>query len=364
MILQDILWQLFPDDEGNSTVTNFSEFVSKLKRTSTNEQLVIVLADAEQLRGLGFNLLPGFMRLQALAEKRNLTVVFVSKLPWKKWEIEGLNSPPITLNFPPYSKQQKVQLLTEYLVKNHDLKSIEDDDEKEAFFTNFSDVILGTFHAVCRSLPQFISVAKMVLPKYAEPVEDGQVEASNSRSLYRHAEPYLKECLMTANLKENSSGSLESTVRLNVELPFYSKFLLISAYIASYNPASSDKRFFMKSGGKIKKMRNTVAAAAKIAAHKRSSQLLGPKLFPMDRMLAIFYVIVDTQGVHCSSEILTQISSLVSLGLLTQVGNHCSLDTGLDSPKFKCNVGLDFIRLVSKNVRFEIHNYLYDLQSQ
>lgn len=32
----------------------------------------------------------------------------------------------------------------------------------------------------------------------------------------------------------------------HVELPFYSKFLLIAAYLASYNPARTDKRFFLK----------------------------------------------------------------------------------------------------------------------
>lgn len=32
----------------------------------------------------------------------------------------------------------------------------------------------------------------------------------------------------------------------HVELPYYSKFLLIAAYLASYNPARTDKRFFLK----------------------------------------------------------------------------------------------------------------------
>ena len=100
---------------------------------------------------------------------------------------------------------------------------------------------------------------------------------------------------------------------------------------------SSDKRFFMKGSGKIKKMKNTVAAAARIAAHKRTSQLLGPRMFAMDRMLAIFYVIVDMQS-SINADVLSQVSSLVSLGLLAQVGNLASMDSGLDAPKFKCNV--------------------------
>lgn len=34
----------------------------------------------------------------------------------------------------------------------------------------------------------------------------------------------------------------------HVELPYYSKFLLIAAYLASYNPARTDRRFFLKVG--------------------------------------------------------------------------------------------------------------------
>ena len=33
---------------------------------------------------------------------------------------------------------------------------------------------------------------------------------------------------------------------VNIELPYYSKYLLIAAYIASYNPAKSDRKFFAK----------------------------------------------------------------------------------------------------------------------
>jgi origin recognition complex subunit 5 len=38
---------------------------------------------------------------------------------------------------------------------------------------------------------------------------------------------------------------MSKSKRLNVELPFFSKFLLLAAFLASYNPAKTDKRFFM-----------------------------------------------------------------------------------------------------------------------
>merc|ERR1711997_275475 len=145
-----------------------------------------------------------------------------------------------------------------------------------------------------------------------------------------------KKCLSTANLKESYGKTFEDQMklamqsyethmmadiipaeesrsysRLSLELPFYSKFLLISAYIASYNPVKSDKRFFMKYHGKFRKR---VKQSASLAAHKRSSQLLGPKQFPLDRMLAIFRVIADVteETLRCeggpSADILSQVS--------------------------------------------------------
>ena len=42
------------------------------------------------------------------------------------------------------------------------------------------------------------------------------------------------------------SGSTGVTARASVELPFYSKYILLAAYLASYNPPKTDKRFFSK----------------------------------------------------------------------------------------------------------------------
>ena len=38
----------------------------------------------------------------------------------------------------------------------------------------------------------------------------------------------------------------DTSMKCQVELPYYSKFLLIAAYLASYNPMKYDRRFFAK----------------------------------------------------------------------------------------------------------------------
>ena len=56
-----------------------------------------------------------------------------------------------------------------------------------------------------------------------------------------------------------------------------------------------------------------------------------------------------------SATIYSQVTSLVRLQLLSSVGIEL-----VDQPKFKCNVSMDFIRIVSKSVQFDIYKYLYD----
>ncbi|VDI72503.1 origin recognition complex subunit 5 [Mytilus galloprovincialis] len=86
-----------------------------------------------------------------------------------------------------------------------------------------------------------------------------------------------------------------------------------------------------------------------------SNHMLGPKPFALDRMMAIYYAVVEGR-VAPTANIFMQISSLVSLNLL----GHVASDDQIDSPKYKCLVSLDFIKSVSRTVNFEVMRYLFD----
>ena len=47
-------------------------------------------------------------------------------------------------------------------------------------------------------------------------------------------------------LSKSGLGSCPSSEAASLELPHHSKFLLMAAYLASYNPARTDTRFFAK----------------------------------------------------------------------------------------------------------------------
>ncbi|KAF7246574.1 Origin recognition complex subunit 5 [Varanus komodoensis] len=146
-------------------------------------------------------------------------------------------------------------------------------------------------------------MAALNFSKYCEPVVQGEANERDTRRLWKNIESHLKRAMQTVYLREISSSQWEQlqqdngepgqlkglSAHAHVELPYYSKFLLIAAYLASYNPARTDKRFFVKHHGKIRKKN------FQKKHEKTSNHLLGPKPFPLDRLLAILYSIVDSR---------------------------------------------------------------------
>ncbi|OXB71265.1 UNVERIFIED_CONTAM: hypothetical protein H355_002791, partial [Colinus virginianus] len=231
------------------------------------------------------------------------------------------------------------------------------------FYSAYINILLGVFYMVCRDLRELQHLAALNFSKYCEPVVRREAKERDTRKLWKNIEPHLKKAIQTVYLREISSSQWERlqseegepgqikglSAHAHVELPYYSKFLLIAAYLASYNPVRTDKRFFLKHHGKIKKT-NFMKKHEKTSNH-----LLGPKPFPLDRLLAILYSIVDNR-VAPTANIFSQITSLVTLQLLSVVGNNDQLD----GPRYKCTVSLDFIRAIARTVNFDIIKYLYD----
>ncbi|XP_023681729.1 origin recognition complex subunit 5 isoform X2 [Paramormyrops kingsleyae] len=357
LLFEQVLGSLFDSSAVTlSRSPSLSDFVRLYRQLcaedSAKHTRYIVLDRAEVLRDMSANLLPGFLRLQELVED-NVTVILLSEIVWDKFRPSTGCFEPLQLHFPDYSKAELQQILAQ---DSHPSYSAE-------LYTFYINILLGVFYSVCKDLRELRHLAALNFPKFCEPLEKGEAEESDTHKLWRNIEPHLKKAMQTVYLREVSSFQWEEQLKqdgetqslrglsayAHVELPYYSKFLLIAAYLASYNPARTDRRFFVKHHGKIRK-------TTFLKKHeKTSNHLLGPKPFPLDRLLAIFYSVVDSR-VAPTASIFSQISSLVTLQLLTQVGH----DDQLDNPKYKCTVSLDFIRAIARTVGFDILRYLYD----
>lgn len=87
-----------------------------------------------------------------------------------------------------------------------------------------------------------------------------------------------------------------------LDLPYYAKYFLIAAYIASFNKSIYDRQLFVKASNKKRK--------SKIRVSKKSEnsirELVGPKSFSLDRLLAIFYAIIE-ENTNMTANLLAQV---------------------------------------------------------
>ncbi|XP_076184380.1 origin recognition complex subunit 5 isoform X3 [Aptenodytes patagonicus] len=341
-------------------------FTSRLLLEEILIQLQSYSSETEQTSHVPCDTFNDFVRLfkQAVASReledqtlyitdRNVTVVLLSEIVWELFRPSTGCFEPFTLYFPDYS----IGHLQKILSQNHPPEYSAD------FYAAYINILLGVFYMVCRDLKELQHLAALNFSKYCEPVVRGEANERDTRKLWKNIEPHLKKAMQTVYLREISSSQWERLQRddgepgqlkglsahTHMELPYYSKFLLIAAYLASYNPVRTDKRFFLKHHGKIRKT-NFMKKHEKTSNH-----LLGPKPFPLDRLLAILYSIVDIR-VAPTANIFSQITSLVTLQLLSMVGHNDQLD----GPRYKCTVSLDFIRAIARTVNFDIIKYLYD----
>ncbi|KAF9141862.1 Origin recognition complex subunit 5 [Mortierella sp. GBA39] len=366
--------------------------VSRSISKHQNETRYLVLDRAERLRDTAPTLISVLMRLQELTG-RNICVILITTIVWEKFRSKTGGYEPIVLNFPQYTKSETVAILRK------DLPAEEEEDLD--LYMRFVDLVYDVFQRNCKDLNEIRHLVALLFPLYIKPVKEGKIQKHEGLKLHRHIQAYFVEAMDKLYLREISStewsdrtlstasGSLSGgsgstggggagghvsaapggdralTTALDVQnvfdLPYYTKFILIASFLASYNPPRLDMRYFAKvssTGSKMTK-RSKVAAAKKHGhdsmGSKLRQQLLGPKPFPIERMLAIFYSILDEE-VEENVNVHTQIASLVSLRMLQRV---TPMDK-LDSIKCKCNVSYEMIKTLAKSTRFEIDKYLYD----
>ncbi len=183
-----------------------------------------------------------------------------------------------------------------------------------------------------------------------------------------------------------SGPSAESTTKpatksskyqgVGAQLPYFSRLLLVSAYLASFNLPKTDQLFFMKSAAAKKRKKGGGTALIKsrpgVAKHRKiSRKLLGPQAFVLERMIAIFHAIRDDaddkgkyQGrgkgvpVTGAADVQMAIATLASLRLLVRMGNAADiLDAGV---KYKVTVGWEVVRGIARSVGLEVEDYLME----
>ena len=143
----------------------------------------------------------------------------------------------------------------------------------------------------------------------------------------------------------------------SVELPMFTKFILIAAYLASHNPADTDMKLFTSArSGRRRNKRKSHAGDDRSAKDK----LRRPRVFPAERMFAIFdSLITENMGSRAAAAAVTidlhvQVTTLVRLNLLAQHSDP----SHLDQMKFASNVDAEVVDVIAKTVKLDLPKYL------
>ncbi|KAL6124184.1 hypothetical protein ACLB2K_076699 [Fragaria x ananassa] len=235
------------------------------------------------------------------------------------------------------------------------------------------------------------------LRKYCEPITDLGVVPNEEmkRRLFSRFQPHIAPALneifkvstppsieveATERKPKGStrkSGGYEVVDQLDFHMSTSTKYLLISAFLASRNPATLDASLFDSTGGSNNRKRKRKVSEKSIEQKETAEQELlmkGPGTFPMERLLAIFQCITSVaenplddeeqaqDGLGISdghnglmSDVPLQLTSLCGANFIVK-GGSCLLE---GSTRYRSTVTEDMVLQVARSIKFPLSKYLY-----
>lgn len=223
--------------------------------------------------------------------------------------------------------------------------------ELEATWTHYCGVVYDVYRRIGGDVVFQKRLALQLWPLFMKPVTNGDVSFHELRTLLARFRDALRTDTTMDKMFSLSASS--STMSRAFDFPAYTNYLLIAAYLASFNPQRLDVRYFSRS--REERTRKTSARKSSKKQDTLLKQLKAPKLFEFERMLAIFQSILP-DDINMTSDIHSQIATLLSLKLLTRVTTTDILDS---AGKWRANVTEDQIRRICDRVHFKLGDFLH-----
>ncbi len=183
----------------------------------------------------------------------------------------------------------------------------------------------------------------------------------NQRKLFQDESVLLDSIIAPVT---TSADTPTSKPAIQHELPYHAKWLLIAAYLASFNPPRFDALYFMKSTDrKRRKKGGGTARSGGRPSQKRTvpRHLLAPSQFTLDRVLAILHAILP-HDLRTTIDIYTQIATLAGLKLLIRSGGIGSADPLEPGSKWKVGTSVrwEYVQSLARSLKFDIADYVVE----
>lgn len=278
---------------------SMEDFIEELNLLEPDQPYILILKNHERINGIDKSILPVLVRLNQVAMKINMSVILLGCKPLlHAASMRGLTD-LIYIHCSHYTMNEMIEIL--FLQQNflrERLKSIFvehlDDlsarDERlqiiqslqDDFFSGYFSAFLNVFYGVCRNVRELLCLCNENFAAYCQPVMDGTLNKKESRKLWNNIQGQFQKAMKSIYCRMESihmetttpNDAVTNTLAHNViqsdhhnlELPFYTKYLLIAGYLASHNEAKTDKRFFVKNHGKERKTMKSLKAKQKVNA--------------------------------------------------------------------------------------------------
>lgn len=357
---------------------NLSALTVHLQRLLRKEERFILVFDGvDKQRDAPPTLLPALARLEEFVP--NLTTILIMQHA-SPHALHKTGVPHI--HFAPYNRNQSIHILSQrppQIFPEPPPDEMEYDDEqheedKNWLWPRFCAAVWDSLgHSVARNLVAFRDVCHKLWRPFVAPIikrDFGTRDFSRlvvaQRRLFQE-ESVLLDSIISAPSQEAPQQSPNPTTKSKPhDLPYYAKWLLIAAYLASCTPPKMDAIYFMKSSDRKKRKKGGVTAARAgrpSQSRKISRHLLAPSAFPLDRLLSILHAVLP-HDLRTTIDVYTQIATLGSLRLLVRSGGIGGMggDPLERGGKWRVGgqVGWEFVLGLARSVQFDLGEYVAD----
>lgn len=365
---------------------NVSTLVAHLQRLLEHEteRFVLVFDGIDKQRESPPTLLPALARLSEFVcspytctdfsrairltykQVPNLQVLLIVRHPSPRF-LHRTGVPSV--HFQPYTRNQSIHILSRdppdiFLEPPPAVLEYDDEvheEDKAWLWPRFCAAVWDSLAAnAARDLLAFQELCHKLWRPFVTPVVRGDFGTRDfSRLLVAQRRLFQDESVLLNSILPNPATSTQFKAH---DLPYYAKWLLVAAYLASHNPAKQDALFFMKSterkrrkkGGGTARPRGRPSQTRKVARH-----LLAPSTFTLDRLLSILHAILP-HDFRSSIDIYTQVATLSSLRLLVRSGGIGSSDPLEPAGKWRVGpaVTWEYAQAVARGLKFDLIDYV------
>lgn len=371
------------------TIENISECSKKsgLKepvKQCSGRMLYLIFDSVELIRDWdkGSSIISLLFNIYGILKMPEVGLIFISStVPNTYYSNTGFPE-PLPVFFPDYTEDDLYQIFMR-------------DKSNPKLYSSFLDVVLKPICRITRRVDELSIALAPLFQKYCEPLSDLDLvpDENTKRKLFCHLQPHIADSLneifkVPAKYEESrkhkfrakrdlrKSGAREACEELDFHLSVSAKYLLISSFLASRNPATLDATLFDSTGGADNRKHKRKGSETSLEKKDNAAQELlmkGPGTFPLERLLAIYQCItsvaegslvfeqqqegqvMDDRDIGLMSDVLMQVSTLCSANFISK-GGSCTLEGSI---RYRSTVDEETALKVARSVNFPLSNYLY-----